>query len=97
MQLSRHDLAQLDEAYLAGLPEGSLRTLSVKLLSDLKELLERLEQNPSNSSRPPSSRAPWEGAGSQRQETPGQSAEALAAGAATRCTRTWAHPVLGGP
>jgi hypothetical protein len=28
MQLSRHDLAQLDEAYLAGLPEGSLRTLS---------------------------------------------------------------------
>jgi transposase-like protein len=82
MQLSRHDLAQLDEAYLAGLPEGSLRTLSVKLLSDLKELFERLEQNPSNSSRPPSSRAPWEGvsAGEERQETPGQSAEASPAG-----------------
>jgi hypothetical protein len=30
MQLSRHDLAQLDEAYLAGLPEGSQRVLSVK-------------------------------------------------------------------
>ena len=81
MQLSRHDLAQLDEAYLAGLPEGSLRTLSVTLLADLKELFERLEQNPSNSSRPPSSRAPWEGvaAGEQRQETPGHSGEAPAA------------------
>jgi len=82
MHLSRHDLAQLDEAYLAGLPEGSLRTLSVTLLADLKELFERLEQNPSNSSRPPSSRAPWEGvaAGEQRQETPGQSGETSAAG-----------------
>jgi hypothetical protein len=82
MHLSRHDLAQLDEAYLAGLPEGSLRALSVKLLLDLKELFERLEQNPSNSSRPPSSRAPWEGvaAGEARQETPGHSGETSAAG-----------------
>ncbi len=81
MHLSRHDLAQLDETYLAGLPEGSLRTLSVKLLLDLKELFERLEQNPRNSSRPPSSRAPWEGvaAGEERQQTPGQSGEAPAA------------------
>jgi transposase len=78
MHLSRNDLAQLDETYLAGLPGGSLRTLSVKLLLDLKELFERLEQNPSNSSRPPSSRAPWEGvaAGEERQEAVGQSAEA---------------------
>jgi hypothetical protein len=76
MQLSRNDLAQLDEAYLAGLAEGALRVLSVKLLIDLKEAVERLDQNPRNSSRPPSSRAPWEGAGSQRQETPGQDAEA---------------------
>jgi hypothetical protein len=60
MRLSRHDLAQLDDAYLAGLEEASLRALSVKLLADLKEAHERLAQNPSNSSRPPSSRAPWE-------------------------------------
>jgi hypothetical protein len=63
MQLSRHDLSQLDDAYLAGLEEPSLRALSAKLLADLKEAHERLEQNPSNSSRPPSSRAPWEAAG----------------------------------
>lgn len=78
MHLSRRDLAQLDEAYLAGLPEGSLRTLSVTLVADLKEAIERLDQNPSNSSRPPSSRAPWEGvgAGEERQETPEQRGEA---------------------
>jgi transposase-like protein len=82
MQLSRHDLAQLDEAYLAGLAEGSLRALSVKLLADLKEAVERLDQNPGNSSRPPSSRAPWEAAavGEERQETVGQSAEASPVG-----------------
>ena len=61
VQLSRFDLAQLDEGYLAKLPEAQLRALSAKLLADLKAAHERLEQNPTNSSRPPSSRAPWEG------------------------------------
>jgi transposase len=37
-----------------------LRGLSLRLLEDLKEARERLRQNPNNSSRPPSSRAPWE-------------------------------------
>jgi transposase len=61
VQLSRFDLSQLDEGYLAKLPEAQLLSLSVKLLADLKAAHERLDQNPSNSSRPPSSRAPWEG------------------------------------
>jgi hypothetical protein len=60
VQLSRFDLSQLDEGYLAKLPEAQLRSLSVKLLADLKAAHERLDQNPTNSSRPPSSRAPWE-------------------------------------
>ena len=60
MQLSDHDLKQLDDDYLRSLPAEALRTLSSKLLSDLKEAHDRLNQNPSNSSRPPSSRAPWE-------------------------------------
>lgn len=60
VQLSRYDLSQLDEGYLASLPEQQLRSLSAKLLADLKAAHERLDQNPSNSSRPPSSRAPWE-------------------------------------
>jgi hypothetical protein len=61
MHLSHDDLTQIDEAVLQALEERALRALSVKLLADLKEAHERLGQNPSNSSRPPSSRAPWEG------------------------------------
>jgi len=60
VQLSRYDLSQLDESYLARLPEEQLRSLSAKLLADLKAAHERLDQNPSNSSRPPSSRDPWQ-------------------------------------
>jgi transposase len=60
VQLSKHDLAQLDEAALAALTPEQLHALSLKLLADLKLALERLEQNPRNSSRPPSSVAPWE-------------------------------------
>jgi len=60
MHLDDHDLKQLDEEYLRSLPAKQLQTLSSKLLSDLKEAHDRLNQNPSNSSRPPSTRAPWE-------------------------------------
>lgn len=59
MHLSDHDLKQLDDDYLRGLSAESLRSLSGKLLADLKEAHDRLNQNPSNSSRPPSTCAPW--------------------------------------
>jgi len=61
MQLSEHDLKQLDEEKIRSLQAEKLRTLSVKLLADLKEARDRLNQAPDNSSRPPSSRAPWDG------------------------------------
>ena len=61
MKLSQHDLQQLDEDAVRRLPEAALRHLSQTLLADLKEACERLAQNPRNSSRPPSSRPPWEG------------------------------------
>ncbi len=64
MQLSDHDLSQLDEEDLLNLPEEVLRQLSIKLLNDLKEARERINQNSRNSSRPPSSEAPWEKDGS---------------------------------
>jgi hypothetical protein len=57
VQLSRYDLSQLDEGYLAKLPEAQLWALSAKLLADLKAAPEQLNQNPT-SSRPPSRRAP---------------------------------------
>jgi len=69
MQLSDHDLRQLDRARLHELDGERLRALSEKLLADLKEARERLNQTPSNSSRPPSSRAPWErGEASERED-----------------------------
>jgi hypothetical protein len=60
MRLSDHDLKQLNEEYVGSLAEERLRALSLKLLADLKESRDRLNQNPENSSRPPSSRPPWE-------------------------------------
>ena len=60
MQLSDHSLRQIDEAYLERLGEDSLRSLSSKLLLDLKEARERLNQTSRNSSLPPSREAPWD-------------------------------------
>ena len=60
MNLSDHDLRQLDDAYLGSLSEAQARALLGKALADLKAARERLGQNPSNSSRPPSTRAPWQ-------------------------------------
>ena len=60
MHLSEHSLRQLERAYLDALDEAALRALSARLLDDLKEARDRLNQGPENSSRPPSSRAPWE-------------------------------------
>jgi transposase len=61
MLLKDHDLLQIDEPYLNALGRPQLLSVSVKLLKDLKESRERLNQNPSNSSRPPSSQPPWVG------------------------------------
>ena len=62
MNLSDYDLRQMDEAYLRSLSPDKLMAVTLRLLSDLKKSRDRLNQNPENSSRPPSSQAPWEGA-----------------------------------
>ena len=64
MHLSPHSLRQIDDVYLQSLEVEALRGLSMRLLADLKEAWDRLDQGPDNSSRPPSSRAPWERQGS---------------------------------
>ena len=53
MHLTDHSLRQLDAAALDRLGEEALRGLSRKLLEDLKEARERLNQTSQNSSRPP--------------------------------------------
>ena len=60
MQLSGHSLRQIDEAYLERLGDEALRALSARLLLDLKEARERLDQTSRNSSLPPGREAPWE-------------------------------------
>lgn len=69
MQLSDHDLNQLDEDKLLNLPEEALRRVSIRLLNDLKEARERLKQNSRNSSRPPSSEPPWDKASDTASDT----------------------------
>jgi len=59
MLLKNHGLRQIDDTYLRSLGHEELIKLSSKLLSDLKEAREYMGQNPRNSSRPPSSQAPW--------------------------------------
>jgi transposase len=86
MHLSDYDLRQFDDAYLDRLSPVQARALLGKALADLKAARERLGQNPSNSSRPPSTRAPW--AASERPDAPDtdgdaasrEDAEASAAG-----------------
>jgi len=73
MQLSDHSLRQIDEAYLKRLGDEALRSLSSKLLLDLKEARERLNQTSRNSSLPPGREAPWDrtraaDAGTERDE-----------------------------
>lgn len=60
MRLNDHSLRQIDDAYLRSLEPEVLYDLSLRLLADLKEARDCLNEGPENSSRPPSSRALWE-------------------------------------
>ncbi len=60
MNLSGTSLSQIDEEYIDSLSLEKLRRLSKKLLDDLKEARDRINQTPENSSRPSGSFAPWE-------------------------------------
>lgn len=62
MVLKEHDLLQIDSEYIRQLKEkdpDALADLSLKLVDDLKEAWDRMNQDSSNSSRPPGSEAPW--------------------------------------
>jgi transposase len=61
--LTDHDLRQMDQAWLQSLAEPVARAVLVRVVDDLKEARDRLNQNSGNSSRPPGSRPPWENRG----------------------------------
>ncbi|MBT6045226.1 MAG: IS66 family transposase, partial [Candidatus Scalindua sp.] len=63
MHLKDHDLFQIDEESIRKLgakDSEALTKLTINLLEDLVEVRNRLNQNPSNSSRPSGSMPPWE-------------------------------------
>jgi transposase len=60
MYFDRSDLQQLTPEYIDKLPSERVAVLFEQLRQDLIHARDRLNQNPSNSSRPPSTRAPWE-------------------------------------
>jgi len=63
IRLTAHDLKQIDRNYLATLSPEQLLHLSEKILDDLRDARDLLNQTPWNSSRPSGSYAPWEQAG----------------------------------
>ncbi len=60
MEIPDYSLLQITPEVLVKLNPNELLKLSVKLLKDLKESRDRLNQNSNNSSRPSSSIPPWE-------------------------------------
>jgi transposase len=74
MRLTDHDLKQLGPEYLGSLSPEQLLHLSQKMLDDLRDARERLNQTPHNSSRPSGSYAPWQRTVSDDKEKPAEPA-----------------------
>lgn len=74
MRLTDHDLKQLSQEYLASLSPEQLLHLSKKMLDDLRDARDRINQTPQNSSRPPGSYAPWQRTVSGDKEDPAKPA-----------------------
>jgi transposase len=70
MKLTGHDLKQINDTTLDLLPSDQLLSFSKLMLADLKEVMDRLNQNSNNSSRPPSTTLPWD-SNSKDQENAG--------------------------
>ena len=60
MKLTDFDLRQMNSGWMKSLSEDRLRKVAITLMEDLKEARDRLNMDPSNSSRPSGSMPPWE-------------------------------------
>lgn len=60
MHFDSNELFQFTPEYLSSLSHDNLVSIIGRLCKDLSEACDKLNQNPWNSSRPPSSRAPWD-------------------------------------
>ncbi len=99
MKLKDHDLKQIDRDYLGGLAPAKLVEVSLKLLEDLKEARDRLNQTPQNSSRPSGSFALWEDGivsdGSPVEEAPDKEPEEEETRETKRSEGTWSQSRVG--
>lgn len=68
MKLNDDDLNQIDDTYITSLSDVDAHKLCSRLRDDLLEARDRLNQNSSNSSRPPSSQEPWFSSAAKRDE-----------------------------
>lgn len=69
----------MDEDWLSQLTPDQLRAVSGRLLSELKQAKDKLNQHSGNSSRPPSSAAPW-AFDPRREKNPSMQVDAAATG-----------------
>ena len=56
----------MDPTWQQRQPEDTVRGLLARALDDLRQARDRLNQNPSNSSRPPGSMEPWRRGGAEQ-------------------------------
>jgi len=69
MHLSKHDLLQMTDEWLKKLPAALLLEVPKRLLHDVQELQDRLNQSPGSSSRPPTSQPPWAKTGGSEEQS----------------------------
>lgn len=60
LPLTDHDLRQMSDEWVSSLTPSQKDVLLVRALAELRKSRDRLNQTPNNSSKPPSSRSPWE-------------------------------------
>ena len=76
--LTDHDLIQMDDEWVSALTSSEKEALLIRALFELRKSRDRLNQSPSNSSKPPSTRAPWEATRSDAVADEPSSAQGLA-------------------
>jgi hypothetical protein len=77
--LTKDDLAQIDRTYLQNLEKETLIDVACKLRDFSISLVERLEQNSSNSSKPPSSDSPYDKGNKGKSDSKDDDAKSLSA------------------
>lgn len=86
MHLNTHARFQTNDGWLRKLPAELLLAVAKRLLHESKELPDRLNQNPDNSTRPPTSQPPWAETGGSEEQSGGADergpADSVAAAAA---------------